>query len=158
MTDPSLSEATEKTTAELESEARERARLAMASPELEQKTPPGQPEVTRFRKTSGRRTLMVSLVSLALLIALALGGDRFLGALKKGDKKEADTAPAPSTGAGQHARTNLGMDNNPLGLFGQNKPEMATDKGQAQTAAPSPQEPPTLNKAMALAFRLSKAT
>jgi len=158
MTDPSFPEATEKTTAELESEARERARLAMASPESEQKTPPGQPEVTRFRKTSGRRTLLVSLVSLALLIALALGGDRLLGALKKGDEKKADTAPPPSTGAGQHARTNLGMDNNPFGLFGQNKPETTADKGQTQTAAPSPPEPPTLNKATALADGLSNAT
>src|SRR5471030_3039139 len=134
MTDPSLSEATEKTTAELESEARERARLAMASPGSEQKTPPGQPEVTRFRKSSGRRTLLVCLVSLALLIALALGGDRLLWALKNKDEKEADTAPPPSTSAKQHTRTNLGMDNNPFGLFGQkqNKPEIAADKGQAQ--------------------------
>lgn len=97
MTDPSFPEATEKTTAELESEASKRARLAMASPESEQKTPPGQPEVTRFRKTSGRRTLMVSLVSLALLIALALGGDRLLGVLKKGDEKEADAARRGTT-------------------------------------------------------------
>jgi hypothetical protein len=28
-------------------------------------TPPGQPEVTRFRKASGHRTLIVSLLSLA---------------------------------------------------------------------------------------------
>ncbi len=157
MTAPSFPEATEKTTAELESEARERARLA--SPESEQKTPPGQPEVTRFRKTSGRRTLLVSLVSLALLIALALGGDRLLGALKKGDEKEADTAPPPSTGAGQHARTNLGMDSNPFSLFGQNNPETTADKGQAQITAPfSPPEPPALNKATALADGLSNTT
>jgi type IV secretion system protein VirB10 len=159
MTDPSFPEATEKTTAELESEARERAQLAMASPESEQKTPPGQPEVTRFRKTSGRRTLMVSLISLALLIALALGGDRLLGALKKGDEKEADTAPPPSNGAKQHTRTDLGMDSNPFGLFGQNKPETTADKGQAQTAAPySPPGPPALNKATALADGLRNAT
>ncbi|QWA10357.1 TrbI/VirB10 family protein [Sodalis ligni] len=159
MTDPSFPEATEKTTAELETDARARARLAMASPESEQQTPPGQPEVTRFRKTSGRRTLLVCLVSLALLIALALGGDRLLGALKKGDEKEADAAPPPSTSAGQHARTNLGMDSNPFGLFGQNTPETTADKGQAQTAAPpSPPGPPTLNKATALADGLSNAT
>ncbi|WP_410014857.1 VirB10/TraB/TrbI family type IV secretion system protein [Sodalis sp. C49] len=157
MTDPSFPEKAQKTTAELEAEARERAQLAMASPESEQKTPPGQPEVTRFRKTPGRRTLLVCLVSLALLVALALGGDRLLGTLKDKDEKEADTTPPPSTSAGQHARTNLGMDSNPFGLFGQNKPETATDKGQAQTAAPSPQEPPTLNKATALADGLSTA-
>lgn len=41
----------------------------MAYQEPEQRTPPGQPEVTRFRKASGRRTLTVSLLSLALVIA-----------------------------------------------------------------------------------------
>jgi len=159
MTDPSFPEAMEKTTAQLEAEARERARSAMTSPGSEQKTPPGQPEVTRFRKTSGRRTLMVCLVSVALLIALALGGDRLLGALKNKDEKAADTAPPPSTGAGQHARTNLGMDSNPFGLFGQNKPEITTEKDQAQNAAPSSlPKPPALNKATALADGLSNAT
>jgi type IV secretion system protein VirB10 len=54
----------------------------MAYQEPEQKTPPGQPEVTRFRKASGRRTLIVSLLSLVLVIALASGGDRLLSALK----------------------------------------------------------------------------
>ncbi|WP_413740321.1 VirB10/TraB/TrbI family type IV secretion system protein [Sodalis sp. RH14] len=159
MTDQLTPEEAQKTTAELEAEAREHARLAMASPESEQQTPPGQPEVTRFRKSSGRRTLLVCLVSLALLIALALGGDRLLGALKNKDEKEADTAPPPSTGAGQHTRTNLGMDSNPFGLFGQNKPETTADKGNAQTTVPpSPQELPSLNKATALADGLSNAT
>ncbi len=161
MTDQLTPEEAQKTTAELESEARERARLAMASPGSEQKTPPGQPEVTRFRKSSGRRTLLVCLVSLGLLIALALGGDRLLWALKNKDEKEADTAPPPSTSAKQHTRTNLGMDNNPFGLFGQkqNKPEIAADKGQAQITAPSsPPALPALNKASALADGLSNNT
>jgi type IV secretion system protein VirB10 len=117
MTDKSFPDEPEKTTAEREAEARERARAAMAYQEPEQKTPPGQPEVTRFRKASGRRTLIVSLLSLVLVIALASGGDRLLSALKTGDEKESGTAP-PSSGTVQHERKNLGLDSNPFGLFG----------------------------------------
>ncbi|MEQ9886711.1 VirB10/TraB/TrbI family type IV secretion system protein [Pectobacterium zantedeschiae] len=155
MTDKADSETTEKTVAELEAEARERARSAMASQAPEQNTPPGQPEVTRFKKSSSRRTLLVSLLSLGALIALALGGDRFLIALKQSDDKEVE-APAPqSASTGQHERKNLGMDNNPFGLFGQDKRETATNNPPIQTAPPS--EPPALNKAAALVDGSSSA-
>ncbi|GKW26568.1 hypothetical protein PEC311524_41620 [Pectobacterium carotovorum subsp. carotovorum] len=145
MTDKSIPETTEKTVTELEAEARERARSAMASQAPEQNTPPGQPEVTRFKKTSSRRTLLVSLLSLGALIALALGGDRFLASLKQSEDKAAETPSPPSTSTGQHERKNLGMDNNPFGLFGQDKQETATDNHPIQTVSPS--EPPALNKA-----------
>ncbi|MBN3183643.1 VirB10/TraB/TrbI family type IV secretion system protein [Pectobacterium brasiliense] len=148
MTDKSIPETTEKTVAELEAEARERARSAMASQAPEQNTPPGQPEVTRFKKASSRRTLLVSLLSLGALIALALGGDRFLVALKQSDNKSVETPAPPSASTGQHERKNLGMDNNPFGLFGQDKQETATDNPPIQTAPPP--EPPALNKAAAL--------
>lgn len=158
MTDRTLPDIPEKTTAELETEARERARAAIASQETEQKTPPGQPEVTRFRKASSRRTLLVSLLSLALLIALALSGDRLLRALKGSNENKADTTPPPSTGVEQHERKNLGMDSNPFGLFGQNKPDTAMDKDHMPFAAPaSPPAPPALNKAAALADRPGNA-
>ncbi|QPI44524.1 MULTISPECIES: TrbI/VirB10 family protein [Pectobacterium] len=155
MTDKSLPETTEKTVAELEAEARERARSAMASQAPEQNTPPGQPEVTRFRKASSRRTLLVSLLSLGALIALALGGDRFLASLKQRDDKAVETTAPPSASTGQHERKNLGMDNNPFGLFGQDKQETATDNHPIQTASPS--EPPALNKAAALVDGSSSA-
>ncbi|MEQ9866128.1 VirB10/TraB/TrbI family type IV secretion system protein [Pectobacterium aroidearum] len=155
MTDKADSETTEKTVAELEAEARERARSAMASQAPEQNTPPGQPEVTRFRKASSRRTLLVSLLSLGALIALALGGDRFLVALKQSDDKAVETPAPPSTSTGQHERKNLGMDNNPFGLFGQDKRETATNNLLIQTAPPS--EPPALNKAAALVDGSSSA-
>ncbi|KFF62096.1 VirB10/TraB/TrbI family type IV secretion system protein [Pectobacterium brasiliense] len=155
MTDKSLPETTEKTVAELEAEARERARSAMASQAPEQNTPPGQPEVTRFRKASSRRTLLVSVLSLGALIALALGGDRFLVALKQRDDKSVETPAPPSVSTGQHERKNLGMDNNPFGLFGQDKQETATDNHPIQTASPS--EPPALNKAAALVDGSSSA-
>ncbi|MFP1910450.1 VirB10/TraB/TrbI family type IV secretion system protein [Lonsdalea quercina] len=155
MTDKSIPETTEKTVAMLEAEARERARSAMASQAPEQNTPPGQPEVTRFKKASSRRTLLVSLLSLGALIALALGGDRFLIALKQSDDKAVETPAPPSASTGQHERKNLGMDNNPFGLLGQDKQETATDNPPIQTASPS--EPPALNKAAALADSPSSA-
>ncbi|MFP1826210.1 VirB10/TraB/TrbI family type IV secretion system protein [Lonsdalea quercina] len=155
MTDKSIPETTEKTVAMLEAEARERARSAMASKAPEQNTPPGQPEVTRFKKASSRRTLLVSLLSLGAMIALALGGDRFLIALKQSDDKAVETPAPPSASTGQHERKNLGMDNNPFGLFGQDKQETATDNPPIQTASPS--EPPALNKAAALADSPSSA-
>ncbi|WP_233982319.1 VirB10/TraB/TrbI family type IV secretion system protein [Pectobacterium versatile] len=155
MTDKADSETTEKTVAELEAEARERARSAIASQAPEQNTPPGQPEVTRFKKASSRRTLLVSLLSLGALIALALGGDRFLVALKQSDNKSVETPAPPSASTGKHERKNLGMDNNPFGLFGQDKQETATDNPPIQTAPPS--EPPALNKAAALVDGSSSA-
>ncbi|MFP1848648.1 VirB10/TraB/TrbI family type IV secretion system protein [Lonsdalea quercina] len=155
MTDKSIPETTAKTVAMLEAEARERARSAMASQAPEQNTPPGQPEVTRFKKASSRRTLLVSLLSLGALIALALGGDRFLIALKQSDDKAVETPAPPSASTGQHERKNLGMDNNPFGLLGQDKQETATDNPPIQTASPS--EPPALNKAAALADSPSSA-
>ncbi|GKV79135.1 type VI secretion protein [Pectobacterium carotovorum subsp. carotovorum] len=155
MTDKADSETTEKTVAELEAEARERARSAIASQAPEQNTPPGQPEVTRFKKASNRRTLLVSLLSLGTLIALALGGDRFLVTLKQSDDKAVETPAPPSASTGQHERKNLGMDNNPFGLFGQDKQETATDNHPIQTASPS--EPPALNKAAALVDGSSSA-
>ncbi|HHO8472809.1 TrbI/VirB10 family protein [Klebsiella pneumoniae] len=150
MTDKPFPVEPEKTTAEREAEARERARAEMAHSEPEPPHEPGQPEVTRFRKAASRRTLLVSLLCLVLLLALALGGDRLFSALKRGDDNEADTAPPASTGAVQHERKNLGMDSNPFGLFGQRKPETAASQTGA-VAPPSPPEPPALNKAAALA-------
>ncbi|MCK6697232.1 VirB10/TraB/TrbI family type IV secretion system protein [Enterobacter bugandensis] len=159
MTDKSFPDEPEKTTAEREAEARERARAAMTYQEPEQKTPPGQPEVTRFCKASGRRTLIVSLLSLVLVIALASGGDRLLSALKRDDEKKSDTAPPPSSGAVQQERKNLGMDSNPFGLFGPGRQESAGPASQSDTAPPLlPPEPPALNKAAALADGLNNGS
>lgn len=158
MTDKPVPDEPEKTTAEREAEARERARAVMAYQESEQKTPPGQPEVTRFRKASGRRTLIVSLLSLALVIALASGGDRIFSALKGRDEKEADTAPPPSAGKTLHERQNLGMDSNPFGLFGPERQKATAPASLAVTPAPAPPPaPPALNKAVALADGVNNA-
>ncbi|EMB4337269.1 TrbI/VirB10 family protein [Citrobacter freundii] len=147
MTDSAPPEEPEKTTIELEAEARERTRSAMANLESEPKTLPGQPEVTKFRKASGRRTQIVSVLSLILLITLALGGDHLLHALKKGDEKKTDTEPLPPTGALKRERKNIGMDSNPFGLFRQDKPIPDSH----QTPVATLQMSPTLDKAAALA-------
>ncbi|EMM1612901.1 TrbI/VirB10 family protein [Raoultella ornithinolytica] len=158
MTDKPVPDEPEKTTAEREAEARERARAAMAYQEPEQKTPPGQPEVTRFRKASGPRTLIVSLLSLALVIALASGGDRLFSAFKGGNEKEADTAPQPSAGKTLNERQNLGMDSNPFGLFGPHTQDGTDPVSQTVTPAPTqPPAPPALNKAAALADGVNNA-
>ncbi|EPJ0882927.1 TrbI/VirB10 family protein [Citrobacter sp. Cf079] len=158
MTDKPVPDEPEKTTAEREAEARERARAAMAYQEPEQETPPGQPEVTRFRKASGRRTLIVSLLSLALVIALASGGDRIFSALKGRNEKEADSAPPHSAGAVQQERQNLGMDSNPFGLFGPHTQDRTAPASQTATPAPTPPPaPPALNKAAALADGINNA-
>lgn len=158
MTDKPVPDEPEKTTAEREAEARERARAAMAYQEPEQRTPPGQPEVTRFRKVSGRRTLIVSLLSLTLVIVLASGGDRLFSALKGGNEKEADTAPPPSAGKTFHERQNLGMDSNPFGLFGPHTQDGTAPVSQTVSSAPTlPPAPPDLNKAVALADGLNNA-
>ncbi|GAB7201712.1 hypothetical protein OS21_41460 [Dickeya oryzae] len=51
MTDHPIPDTAEKTVAEREAEARERARAARESQTPAHNTPPGQPDVTRFKKT-----------------------------------------------------------------------------------------------------------
>ncbi|GAB7217200.1 hypothetical protein OS42_38130 [Dickeya oryzae] len=77
MTDHPIPDTAEKTVAEREAEARERARAARESQTQAHNSPPGQPDVTRFKKPASRRTLLVSLLSLAVLMLLAWSGDRF---------------------------------------------------------------------------------
>ncbi|MCW2483669.1 hypothetical protein J5224_31965, partial [Candidatus Symbiopectobacterium sp. NZEC135] len=148
MTDTPSTE-TEKTTAEREAEARTRLRAERTPHTQAQRHDPNQPEVARFRKTSGHRTLIVILLSLALSIALSLGGSRFFGTLKTGGKNEAGSA-SPSGVTPAPVRRNLGMDSDPFGLSGQQTPPSVTAPATPR-AATLPPEPPTLNKAAALA-------
>ncbi|WP_033577468.1 VirB10/TraB/TrbI family type IV secretion system protein [Dickeya chrysanthemi] len=157
MTDHPIPDTAEKTVAEREAEARERASAAREIQTPAHNTPPGQPDVTRFKKPASRRTLLVSLLSLAVLMLLAWSGDRFFGAVKHSDDQAAETQPLPPTGAIPPARKNLGMDRHPFGLFEQSRPETTTDHRQTQ-AAPPPPAPPALNKAAALADGLNQAS
>lgn len=145
MTDTPSTE-TEKTTAEREAEARTRLRAERTPHTQAQQHDPNRPEVARFRKPSGHRTQIVILLSLALSIALSLGGSRFFGTLKTEGKNEAGNV-SPSGVAPTHARRDLGMDSNP---FGQQTPPSVTVPAN-QPAATLPPEPPRLNKAAALA-------
>ncbi|WP_038900919.1 VirB10/TraB/TrbI family type IV secretion system protein [Dickeya dadantii] len=157
MTDHPIPDTAEKTVAEREAEARERASAARESQTPAHNSPPGQPDVTRFKKPASRRTLLVSLLSLAVLMLLAWSGDRFFGAVKHSDDKATESQSQPPTGAIPPARKNLGMDRHPFGLFEQSRSETTTDHRQTQ-AAPSPPAPPALNKATALADGLSQAS
>ena len=148
MTEKPADEATEKSVTDLEAEARSRARAAMANDIPEQRTRPGQPEVTRFRKPSSHRTLIVSLLSLAVLIALAMGGDHLLRALKQNPDSETEGMPSSADGT-QNQRKNLGRDSNPFGLFTPGKEATTTDNVPSP-AAQQPPAPPVLNKAAAL--------
>ncbi len=159
MTDKSFPDEPEKTTAEREAEARERARAAMAYQEPEQKTPPGQPEVTRFRKASGRRTPIVSLLSLVLVIALASGGDRLLSALKGVMRKNPTPRRRPppvrcSMNVRIWAWTVIHLACS--GLGGRESADAASQSAPATPALPP--EPPALNKAAALADGLNNGS
>ena len=129
----------------------------MAYQEPEQKTPPGQPEVTRFRKASDRRTLIVSLLSLVPVIALASGGDRFLSALKRGDEKDLTPRRPPP---GQCCRS--------VRIWAWTVTRLACSGGEAGKRRPCQSErpatpvlppgPPALNKAAALADGLNSGS
>lgn len=101
------------------------------------KTPPGQPEVTRFRKASGHRTLIVSLLSLALVIALASGGDRLLSALKGAMRRK----PTP------HRRPPPGRRSMSVKIWAWTVTRLAcsdsaNSKAQTRPVRPSPAHPP----------------
>lgn len=136
----------EKSVAELEAEARERARAAMSVEEPQQHASPGQPEVTRFRKTPGHRPLIVCLLSLVVVIALAFCGDRIFMLLKQSDGKETETAPPPSGGALHQERKDLGLSSDPFRLGIKEKQDVPTDNQLTPVCSP-----PSLNKAIALA-------
>jgi type IV secretion system protein VirB10 len=84
-----------KTAAELEAEARERARA-----EIDGDKPaagavsPGQPQVVQHAKRRSRRTLVLAAISLVLLVIIATGGDYLMAKLKgDGSGKSASHEP-----------------------------------------------------------------
>lgn len=135
----------EKSVAELEAEARERARASMSVEEPQQHASPGQPEVVRFRKSSGHRPLIVCLLSLFVVIALAFCGDRIFMLLKQSDGEETETAPPPSGVALRQERKDLGLSSNPFRQSVQEKQDVPADNQQIPVFSP-----PSLNKAIAL--------
>lgn len=108
-----------KTSAQLEAEARERAKAEISG----QKTtaaqaPPGQPKVVQHNKPKSKRTWIVAIFSLCLLVGIATGGDylmRMTKGGKTGQESEAKDPSANST-ASTRERTGMGRDANPFDI------------------------------------------
>ncbi|HHR6217223.1 TPA: VirB10/TraB/TrbI family type IV secretion system protein [Providencia alcalifaciens] len=142
----------QKTVAQLEAEARARAKAEIGKNAPEDKPEEGQPKVIQHNKPKGKRTLIVFILSFIILIVLALSADFISSQLK--EKK----APPPSNEVGQkkpiNERKNLGQDENPLAAIISHKkvgaeadiqiPEQETDNEPAPT-------PISFNKGAALA-------
>ena len=142
-----------KTAAELEAEARERARAEIDGDKpAAGAVPPGQPQVVQHAKRRSRRTLVLAAISLVLLVIIATGGDYLMAKLKgDGSGKSASHEPESHATSPARERNNLGRDLNPLG-------QLADTTGQEKTtptdtAAPPQASPPplTFDKVSALA-------
>ncbi|MEY0665279.1 VirB10/TraB/TrbI family type IV secretion system protein [Providencia rettgeri] len=148
---PELDE--EKSIAQLEAEARARAKEEISKNAPEEKPAEGQPKVVQHNKPKGKRTLIVFILSFIILIVLALGADFISSKLK--EKKD----PPPSNEVGQKAtineRKNLGQDNDPLAaVFSHKKVGAEADPPHVETEIEPPKSPPpavTFNKGAALA-------
>ncbi|HIB5373850.1 TPA: VirB10/TraB/TrbI family type IV secretion system protein, partial [Klebsiella pneumoniae] len=133
-----------KTAAELEAEARERARAEIDGDKpAAGAVPPGQPQVVQHAKRRSRRTLVLAAISLVLLVIIATGGDYLMAKLKgDGSGKSASHEPESHATSPARERNNLGRDLNPLG-------QLADTTGQEKTtptdtAAPPQASPPPL--------------
>ena len=142
-----------KTAAELEAEARERARAEIDGDKpAAGAVPPGQPQVVQHAKRRSRRSLVLAAISLVLLVIIATGGDYLMAKLKgDGSGKSASHEPESHATSPARERNNLGRDLNPLG-------QLADTTGQEKTtptdtAAPPQASPPplTFDKVSALA-------
>lgn len=130
-----------RTSAEIEAEARQRARAEIAG----QKTtaaeaPPGQPKVVQHNKPKSKRTLIVVVISLLSVVGIAIGGD-YLMSMAKGDKseqKEEAKAPQTSNMMPRSERKGMGRDANPF--EGQATPADSgyADQQPQEAAAPAP--------------------
>lgn len=86
-----------KTAAELEAEARERARAEIDGDKpASGAVQPGQPQVVQHAKRRSHRTLVLAVISLVLLVIIATGGDYLMGKLK-GDGSASRASREPET-------------------------------------------------------------
>lgn len=139
-----------RTAAELEAEARERAKAEIAGQKtVSAEVQPGQPEVVQHNKPKSKRTLIVAIISLLALAGLAAGGDYLMNMAKgdKSDKKEETRAPKSNSMTTSKERTGMGRDTNPF--EDQNTDSSGHDEQpQPPQAAP---EPVSFSKVNALA-------
>lgn len=142
-----------KTAAELEAEARERARA-----EIDGDKPaagavqPGQPQVVQHAKRRSRRTLVLAVISLVLLVIIATGGDYLMGKLKgDGSASRASREPEAQTISPARERQNIGRDLNPLGQLTDSAGQEKTEPDDTAASPPESQAPVTFDKVSALA-------
>lgn len=142
----------EKPIAQLEAEARARAKEEIGKNAPEEKPAEGQPKVVQHNKPKGKRTLIVFIFSFIILIVLAIGADFISSKLK--EKKD----PPPSNEVGQKAamneRKNLGQNNDPLAaIFSHKEVGAEADQSMGTEIEPPESTPPpvTFNKGAALA-------
>ena len=101
-----------------------------------------QPEVTRFKKNPNRRTLIVSVLSLGLVITLAMVIDHLFSSLNHRDNSNTDNNTESAAPTSQRTRTDLGMNTYPLEI-----PEVSIPSEPKNNLSP---HPVYLNKAAAL--------
>lgn len=143
-----------KTAAELEAEARERARAEIDGDKpAAGVVPPGQPQVVVHAKRRSRRTLILAAISLVLLVIIAAGGDHLMSRLKGGkEEKTGNDQPRSNATAPARERQNLGRDLNPLGALADAQEDGESAPAQAQQAKEATPPPPlTFDKTSALA-------
>lgn len=141
-----------KTAAELEAEARERARAEIDGDKpAAGVVPPGQPQVVVHAKRRSRRTLILAAISLVLLVIIAAGGDHLMSRLKGGkEEKTGNDQPRSNATAPARERQNLGRDLNPLGALA-DAPEDGESAPAEVQQAKEDTPPLTFDKTSALA-------
>lgn len=141
-----------KTAAELEAEARERARAEIDGDKpAAGVVPPGQPQVVVHAKRRSRRTLILAAISLVLLVIIAAGGDHLMSRLKGGkEEKTGNDQPRSNATAPARERQNLGRDLNPLGALADAPEDGESAPAQVQQAKEDT-PPLTFDKTSALA-------
>lgn len=141
-----------RTAAELEAEARERAKAEIAGQKtVTAEAQPGQPEVVQHNKPKSKRTLIVAIISLLALAGLAAGGDYLMDMAKgdKSDKKEETKAPKSNSMTTSKERSGMGRDTNPF----EGQDTGASDKDEQPQSQPqqAASAPVSFSKVSALA-------
>jgi type IV secretion system protein VirB10 len=145
MTDTPLQE---KTAAELEAEARERAQAQRQADAPIAGIKTGQPEVTQLQKRGKNRLMMLGLVLLAALIIVAWMGDwAYREFMIKPAANEEQVKPAADEVSYGRKRQGMGRAENPLGLQ-----DTAATNTPTAPLAPAPAPPMAFNKSAALAM------
>ncbi|MDZ5731006.1 VirB10/TraB/TrbI family type IV secretion system protein (plasmid) [Enterobacter sp. D2] len=142
-----------KTAAELEAEARERARAEIdGDKSAAGGVQPGQPQVVQHAKRRSRRTLVLAVISLVLLVIIATGGDYLMGKLKgDGSASRASREPEAQTTSPARERQNIGRDLNPLGQLTDSAGQEKTEPDDTAASPPESPAPVTFDKVSALA-------